>query len=200
MTDDGGDEKLIIRYALSRSMLGRMLVARTDRGICYAAFGDEPRALERALRGRFMGVRIERDDTGLKDAVQTVTRMLCCADDDVRPALDLRGTPFQLEVWKLLRTIPPGRKATYTELARKMGRPRAVRAVANACAANPVAVVVPCHRVVRSDGGLGGYYWGLERKRRLLQWEADMVQKPRDGNSAKGQRGNARRLPARGPG
>jgi AraC family transcriptional regulator of adaptative response/methylated-DNA-[protein]-cysteine methyltransferase len=186
MTDDGRDEKPVIRYALSRSMLGRMLVARTDRGICYAAFGDEPRALERALRGRFTGVRIERDDTGLKDAVQTVARMLCCADDDVRPALDLRGTPFQLEVWKLLRTIPPGRTATYTELARKMGRPRAVRAVANACAANPVAVVVPCHRVVRSDGGLGGYYWGIERKRRLLQWEADMVQKPRNGKPAKG--------------
>jgi AraC family transcriptional regulator of adaptative response/methylated-DNA-[protein]-cysteine methyltransferase len=167
------NETLRIRYALSGSMLGCMLVACTDKGICYAAFGDAPRPLEGALRARFAHAPIERDDQALRGSVRAVDEMLSRPHDNIQLALDVRGTVLQLQVWNALRTIPAGRTVTYTELARMVGRPRAVRAVANACAANPVAVVIPCHRVVRCDGGLGGYYWGIERKRTLLRWEAD---------------------------
>jgi AraC family transcriptional regulator of adaptative response/methylated-DNA-[protein]-cysteine methyltransferase len=166
-----------IRYALSRSMLGWMLVACTDKGICYVAFGDECSTLEQALQRRFEKARVERDEPSLRKTVQAVEAALSGVGDSSEMPLDLRGTPFQLEVWKLLRTIPFGTIVTYSELARRMGRPRAARAVAGACAANPVAVIVPCHRVIRGDGGLGGYYWGIQRKRKLLQWEADTAHK-----------------------
>jgi AraC family transcriptional regulator of adaptative response/methylated-DNA-[protein]-cysteine methyltransferase len=181
MTQDLAGEQAVIRYAISRSRLGRMLVARTDRGICYVGFDDDPRVLKQALRSRFALSRIERDDRGLRGDVQALAELLSDSAGRVDLPLDLRGTPFQLRVWELLRRIPVGHTTTYRELARRMGRPKAVRAVASACGANPVAVAVPCHRVLRSDGGLGGYYWGIERKRRLLQLETDMVQKSQGG-------------------
>lgn len=168
-----GGEKQTIRFASGLSTLGIVLVATGERGVCAILIGDSPDALQSDLAGRFPRARLEPGDAAFQ---ATVAAAIALVDDPSRPcglALDLRGTAFQQRVWQALREIPTGATATYTEIAARIGAPRAVRAVAAACAANPLAVAVPCHRVLRSDGGLAGYRWGLARKQALLDRERE---------------------------
>lgn len=172
---NAGPDALMIQYAVGRCSLGIVLVGVTARGLCAALLGDDADSLLPDLHARFSRARLEEADGSL-DA--TVTRVEAHIEDPtVAPQLDLdlRGTGFQLRVWAALRGIPCGETRTYGDLARDLGDPRRSRAVAGACAANPVAVVVPCHRMVRGDGGLSGYRWGIERKRALLEREAALV-------------------------
>jgi AraC family transcriptional regulator of adaptative response/methylated-DNA-[protein]-cysteine methyltransferase len=164
-----------IGYAVVPSPLGRLLVAGTERGICSVTFGDSAAALVSALRSRFPQAVIERD----RDLERSARHVAAAVDEGVAPdlPLDIRGTALQQKVWQVLRGIPPGSTETYTEVARRAGRPDAVRAVAGACAANTLGVLVPCHRVVRSGGGLGGYRWGIARKKALLAREAMAAEK-----------------------
>jgi AraC family transcriptional regulator, regulatory protein of adaptative response / methylated-DNA-[protein]-cysteine methyltransferase len=173
-----GGSGMDIRYAVVPSPFGRLLVAVTDRGVCAVTLGDSDAGLARGLERQFPRARITRVDAGadewLGDLVgRVVTRL---GDPEGRNGrripLDIQGTAFQWQVWRALLEIPPGETRSYGEVARAIGRPRSVRAVAGACAANRVAVLVPCHRVVREDGSLGGYRWGLPRKRELLAREA----------------------------
>lgn len=159
---------LRLRYATAPCPLGRLLVASTEKGVAMIAFGDDDAALEADLDARFAAAERVRDATGLQPLL---TRIVAAIDEPAAAAaipLDLRGTAFQQRVWAALRAIPAGGTRTYGEVAASIAAPRAVRAVASACAGNPVALVVPCHRVLPRDGGIGGYRWGPERKRRLL--------------------------------
>ena len=158
-----------IRFAVRACSLGWVLVAWTARGVCDVRFGASSAEVTRSLRARFPGARLQRRGAParVKDVLGSAERPTA----DGIP-LDIRGTAFQERVWAALRSIPAGETRTYTEIARAIGAPSAVRAVASACAANVLAVVVPCHRVVRNDGGLAGYRWGAERKRALLDREA----------------------------
>jgi AraC family transcriptional regulator, regulatory protein of adaptative response / methylated-DNA-[protein]-cysteine methyltransferase len=164
-------EGLLIRYTLADSPLGRLLVASTDRGVCQVALGDEDRALIGALFTRFPAAEFIPGDSTLDRQVNTVLAYLAGRQPSLDLPVDLQVTAFQRQVYDALRQIPAGEIRTYSQVAEAIGRPQAVRAVANACAANPTALIVPCHRVVRSDGTLGGYRWGLERKRALLALE-----------------------------
>lgn len=167
-----GGAGMTISFAMAESHLGLVVIAATDRGVCRIDFGDSPETLLSRLTSAFPEATLRAGDPALE---ARIAQALACLDAPQRPCalpLDIRGTAFQRQVWTALQSIPPGSKATYTDIARRIGRPDAVRAVAGACAANPVAVVIPCHRVVRSDGGLGGYRWGLERKKALLEREA----------------------------
>lgn len=161
-----------IRFAVGACSLGAILVAASARGVCAVALGDDPEALVRDLQDRFPKARLVGDDAAFEALVARVVGFVEAPRIGLDLPLDLRGTAFQQRVWQALRTIPAGATASYAEIARSIGAPRAVRAVAGACAANPVAVAVPCHRVVRTDGGLSGYRWGVERKRALLDREA----------------------------
>lgn len=158
-----------IRYTIVPCDLGNLLVAATERGICAAGFSDHQAELEQALRSDYGHAVMTRDDSGLAATVQAVLHHLHGPAEG--PVLDVRATDFQRRVWELLCAIPRGTTRTYAELARLAGRPGAERAVGAACAANKVALLVPCHRVLRSDGALGGYRWGLERKAELLRRE-----------------------------
>lgn len=160
-----------IRYAVARSALGHVLVAATRRGIRALFLGDAPGLLVSELRRRFPRSNLVADARALEPYTDQVLRCIENPGAACGLPLDLAGTPWQRRVWEALREIPPGRTATYAEIAARVGNPRAVRAVAAACAANPVAVLIPCHRVVRSDGALGGYRWGLARKKELLNRE-----------------------------
>ena len=160
--------------AVAHSSLGAVLVARTAAGISAVLLGDDADALRAELRRRAPGAALVEGDATVAAAAARVAERV---DSPARGAdagdlpLDLRGTPFQRRVWEALREIPAGATTTYAEVARRIGRPAAVRAVAQACAANAVAVLVPCHRVVRRDGTLSGYRWGVEQKRALLARE-----------------------------
>jgi AraC family transcriptional regulator of adaptative response/methylated-DNA-[protein]-cysteine methyltransferase len=169
-----GGEGIAIRFAIVPTPLGWALLAASARGICHLAFGDERVALEQGLRARFCAADICEADAELADWAARVLRFI--ADPAQQPdlPLDIRGTAFQAQVWRALQRIPPGKTATYAEIAAAIGRPTAVRAVARACASNSLAVLVPCHRVVRGDGALGGYRWGPARKRALLAREAEV--------------------------
>jgi AraC family transcriptional regulator of adaptative response/methylated-DNA-[protein]-cysteine methyltransferase len=158
-----------IRFTIALTALGETLVARTERGLCAVRIGDGP-DLERELKAEFSMAQIERDDSGLQAEMEVVHRLASGRLAQGMP-LDVLGTAFQRKVWAELQSIGRGERRTYSEVARAIGEPAAVRAVANACASNPVAMVVPCHRVVRSDGAMGGYRWGETRKRRLLDAE-----------------------------
>lgn len=162
---------MTLRYTFTDSRLGPALVGTYERGLCCILLGDDEPRLLASLAAEFPAERLARDDDALRDIVVAVRSVLEGADDGHDLELDLRGTDFQLRVWSALREIPRGTTATYTQIAERIGSPRAVRAVANACAANHVAVLVPCHRVVRGDGSLGGYKWGIERKRAVLDSE-----------------------------
>jgi AraC family transcriptional regulator of adaptative response/methylated-DNA-[protein]-cysteine methyltransferase len=166
-----GGRGMTIDYAIVASPLGRLLVAMTERGVCAVRMGDTDAQLEKDLRSEFPEATIERDDAGLR---ATVTKVLNHLSDD-QPHLDLpldiRATAFQRQVWEKLRAIPYGETLSYAEVAKALGKPGAVRAVGRACATNPVALVIPCHRVVREDKSLGGYRWGLGRKQKLLELE-----------------------------
>lgn len=156
-----------IDAAIARTSFGLTLIARSTKGVCAILFGESRTALKRDLRKRFPDAVIM--DRGEPDA-QTIAFVE--ARDGTTPALDMRGTQFQARVWRSLQRIPAGKTASYADVAKALGSPRAVRAVAQACAANPLAIAVPCHRVVRGDGGLSGYRWGTARKTQLLAREA----------------------------
>jgi AraC family transcriptional regulator of adaptative response/methylated-DNA-[protein]-cysteine methyltransferase len=163
----------LIRYAVAECSLGWVLVAATDRGVSAIEFGDTKAALREGLEARFPAAELCGDDPDFAGWVAEVLSLIESPGRSPDLPLDVRGTAFQRRVWEALRAIPCGSTATYAEIAKRIGAPTAVRAVARACAANPVAVAVPCHRVIGKDGGLHGYRWGIARKRALLKREAD---------------------------
>lgn len=176
-----GGAGMAVRYAVVASPYGRLLVAVTDRGVAAVTLGESDVALERGLRVQFPRAEISRVDEGADEWLGQLVRRVSArvarpnAPLDGALPLDLQGTAFQWRVWRALLAIPVGETRTYRQLARAVGRPKAVRAVASACAANRAAVVVPCHRVVRTDGSLGGYRWGLPRKAKLLEVEKTLA-------------------------
>jgi AraC family transcriptional regulator of adaptative response/methylated-DNA-[protein]-cysteine methyltransferase len=166
-----GGKGVTIRYSIADSPVGRMLLAASGRGVCAVSFGDSDSALLHSLQREFPGATLRRGNGLLKRWVRALLEQF----DGTRPLpqlpLDIQATAFQRRVWEYLRSIPYGTTQSYGEIARAIGRPTSARAVARACASNPVAVAVPCHRVVRGTGDLGGYRWGIERKRALLALE-----------------------------
>ena len=168
----GGGIDTEIRFAVGQCSLGSILVAATVKGVCAIQFGDDPERLLRDLQDRFPKARLIGADAAFERVVAAVVGHVERPSEDLDLPLDVRGTAFQQRVWQALRGIPAGATASYAEIAARIGAPGAVRAVANACAANHLAVVIPCHRVVRADGALSGYRWGVERKRDLLAREA----------------------------
>jgi AraC family transcriptional regulator of adaptative response/methylated-DNA-[protein]-cysteine methyltransferase len=166
-----GGKGMSIDYTVVDSPMGRLLVAATGRGVCAVGFGDTDEALEAQLDAEYPAADLRRDEGRLGGWVEDLLRHLEGSQPHLDLPLDLRATAFQLRVWEELRRIPYGATRSYKEVAEAIGRPSATRAVARACATNPVALVTPCHRVIRGDGGQGGYRWGLERKTRLLEQE-----------------------------
>ena len=160
-----------IRYATGGSPLGRLLLAATERGICAVKLGERDAPLVEALRREYSAAEIRPDPTGLRREVAALVRMTAGGAPRVDLPLDVRATAFQWKVWRALEAIPRGETRSYRDIARSIGAPRASRAVGRACATNPVAVLIPCHRAVRTDGSLGGYAYGLGRKRALLEVE-----------------------------
>jgi AraC family transcriptional regulator, regulatory protein of adaptative response / methylated-DNA-[protein]-cysteine methyltransferase len=163
-----GGEGMTMNYATTESPLGQILVAATERGICAVSIGEDDSTLEQSLTAEYPRATIRRDDDALRPYVDSVLAHLRDRTSLSALPLDVVGTPFQHEVWQALRTIPAGERRTYGQIAATLGNPKGARAVANACAANPAALVIPCHRVVRGDGGSGGYRWGAERKQAIL--------------------------------
>jgi AraC family transcriptional regulator of adaptative response/methylated-DNA-[protein]-cysteine methyltransferase len=161
-----------IRYAIGRSSLGAVLVAATNRGVCFIALGDKREALAKELAAQFSQAKLRRGNRDFRRLLSQVVALVERPAAAHRLPLDIRGTAFQQRVWQALTEIPAGTTITYTELARRVGKPRAIRAAAAACASNDLAVAIPCHRVVRTSGSLAGYRWGIERKRALLDREA----------------------------
>ncbi|MCP1673007.1 O-6-methylguanine DNA methyltransferase [Natronocella acetinitrilica] len=169
------DSEPPIRYAFGATAMGHVLVAATQRGVCAIALGDDSKALVAELQDRFPAATLIHDEPGVADLYGRVTAWMETPGALVDFPLDIRGTPFQRSVWDALCRIPTGQTVSYSELAERVGQPRAVRAVAGACGANALAVVIPCHRVVRKDGGLSGYRWGVQRKRLLLSREQEVT-------------------------
>ena len=161
-----------IRFAVGECSLGSVLVARSELGVCAILLGDNPDALARTLQDRFPQATLIGADAEFEQLVAQVVGFVEAPGLGLDLPLDVQGTAFQRRVWQALQEIPVGSTVSYTDLARRIGSPKAVRAVAQACAANPLAVAIPCHRVVRNDGALSGYRWGVERKRALLEREA----------------------------
>jgi len=161
----------VIRFAVGQCSLGAILVAATDKGVCAIEFGDDPEALVRALQDRFPKAQLLGGDEAFERLVAKVVGFVEAPAQGLDLPLDIRGTAFQQRVWKAIRAIPPGATASYRDLAKRLGAPKAVRAVAQACGANDIAVAIPCHRVVRTDGSISGYRWGVARKRALLARE-----------------------------
>ncbi len=166
-----GGAGVAIRYAIVDSPFGKLLVAATARGVCAIRFGASRRELERVLHEEFPNARVERDDEQMAASTAQVAEHLAGRRERIDLPLDIRATAFQRLVWEHLQSIPRGATESYSQVAAAIGRPTAVRAVARACASNPVALAIPCHRVVREDGADSGYRWGIERKRRLLEAE-----------------------------
>lgn len=160
-----------ISYTIVESHLGRLLVAGTPSGVCSVQFGAEDEPLETALRAEYPAANISLDESGLSNWVEELLCHLNGSQPDLALPLDLQATAFQTRVWEELRRIPYGATRSYAKVAEAIGQPTATRAVARACATNPVALVTPCHRVVREGGQLGGYRWGIERKEKLLAME-----------------------------
>ncbi len=161
-----------IRFAIGECSLGSILVAASERGVCAILMGDDPDALARDLQDRFPRAQLMGSDKKFERVVAKVVGIVEAPAKGLELPLDVRGTAFQQRVWEALQKIPAGSTVTYSQIAKRIGAPKSVRAVASACAANALAVVIPCHRVVRNDGGLAGYRWGVERKRALLKREA----------------------------
>jgi AraC family transcriptional regulator of adaptative response/methylated-DNA-[protein]-cysteine methyltransferase len=167
-----GGRGVRIAYTIAGSPLGRLLVAATDRGICAVSLGDNDALLEHELAREYPAAELTRDDGTLAEWVNTIVRHLNGQQPHLDLPLDVQATAFQRHVWQALREIPYGTTRSYSAIACSLGRPTATRAVARACATNPVSLVIPCHRAVRQDGTLSGYRWGIERKRALLGTEA----------------------------
>ena len=161
-----------IRFAVGECTLGSILVACSERGVCAILLGDDPEVLVRELQDCFPRSNLIGRDRNFEQLVATVVGFVETPAIGLNLPLDIRGTAFQQRVWQALRKIPPGKTVSYSEVAETIGSPKSVRAVARACAANTLAVAIPCHRVVRNDGGLSGYRWGVERKRVLLDKES----------------------------
>ena len=168
---DGG-KNAQIHFAIGASSLGAILVARSQRGICAILLGDDPDSLARDLQDKFPQATLIGADVDFERLVARVVGLVEAPQRGLDLPLDVRGTAFQQRVWEALRKIPAGSTASYSEIAQAIGAPKSVRAVAQACAANSLAIAIPCHRVVRNDGALSGYRWGVERKRKLLDREA----------------------------
>lgn len=163
-------------YTIIRCPLGLLLVGATERGLCAVEFGDSEDTLEKALRQEYPDA--QRDEAPLRAWIEALRDYFSGRELGLPGPLDVRATAFQRRVWQELQKIPYGRTRSYSEIAQAIGHPKAVRAVARACATNPVAVVIPCHRVIRADGSLGGYGGGLARKRALLSHEGALSQTP----------------------
>jgi len=161
-----------IRFAVAQCSLGAILVASTEKGVCAIALGDDPDLMVRELQDRFSKADLIGGDAGFERLVAQVVALVQAPGLGLDLPLDVRGTTFQQRVWQALRAIPAGQTASYADIAARIGKPTATRAVARACAANTIAVAIPCHRVVRTDGSLSGYRWGVERKRALLEKES----------------------------
>ena len=167
----------VVRYTIASSPLGRMLIAATDKGICASQFADRfadnDEQLQQGLMREFPFAVRRRDDAAMSEWRVSLTRLMEGRESNPSLPLDIRATAFQRRVWEALQRIPRGETRSYSAVAKKIGMPKATRAVARACATNPVAIAIPCHRVVREDGNLGGYRWGIERKEQLLAMEKD---------------------------
>ena len=168
-----GGKGMDISYAIVPSPLGRLLVAGTTRGVCSVKLGDRDSALEADLREEYPAASIAQSQSSLSRWVAPILSHLSGRRPHLDLPVDVQATAFQWKVWRYLQSIPYGETRAYSQVARDIGKPAAVRAVARACATNPVCLVVPCHRVVQKDGGLGGYRWGVDRKRRLLKRESE---------------------------
>ncbi len=163
-----------IRYATTSCPLGRLLVAATERGVCAVSLGDDDAVLRNALRAEYPRAHVSRDDEALTGWLDSIVAHLAGQRQELDLPLDIRATAFQRRVWETLRRIPYGETRTYSEMAHELGSPAAARAVGQACASNPVSLLIPCHRAIRADGELGGYRWGVERKRSLLEKEREL--------------------------
>jgi len=166
-----GGEGIAISYTIIESPFGHILIAATREGVCSVSIGESDSFVETALINEYPTASIRRDDKALRELAVQLKAYSSDARFGLRLPSGLRGTPFQIEVWKRLQSIPPGSTKSYEQIASEMGSPNAVRAVARACASNPTALFVPCHRVIRKTGELGGYRWGIERKKALLKHE-----------------------------
>lgn len=170
-SDAGGTAAATIRYAFGRSTLGQVLVARSAAGICALLIGSDREKLTADLRRHFPGAELADMDRGLGEDIAAVVALIEAPQKLAELTLDLKGTDFEIAVWQALRAIPAGRTMSYSALAETIGRKGMAREVAEACAANRIAVAVPCHRILRKDGSISGYRWGVHRKRALLQRE-----------------------------
>ncbi len=166
-----GGRGAVINYTIVKCPLGFLLVAATNKGVCSVKLGDSEARLTDDLLSEFFAAEVRRDEKPLASAVKAIIDSLSNKSPHIDLPLDIQATAFQKQVWEQLRAIPAGETYSYGEVAKAIGQPKAVRAVARACATNPVALVIPCHRVIREDKSLGGYRWGLERKKRLLEEE-----------------------------
>jgi AraC family transcriptional regulator, regulatory protein of adaptative response / methylated-DNA-[protein]-cysteine methyltransferase len=164
-----------IKFATGKSELGAVLVARSSAGVCAILIDDRVEGLKRDLVEQFTDAKFVRSDRALRSDLDKILTFIKTPAKGLDLALDIRGTPFQRRVWTALLGVRVGYKITYAALASRIGEPRAIRAVANACAANAIALAIPCHRVVRSDGALAGYRWGAERKRSMVEKEAEAI-------------------------
>ncbi len=168
-----GAAGITITYGLAQCFLGWIIVAATDRGICAIEFGDDPDTLPQLVQDRFPKAQLNEADRGFKTLIKEVVDYIKSPEGDFNIPLDIQGTSFQQQVWEVLRQIKPGETVSYTDVAERIGKPNAVRAVATACASNKLAGVIPCHRVVSKTGKMSGYRWGIERKKALLKLEKE---------------------------
>jgi AraC family transcriptional regulator of adaptative response/methylated-DNA-[protein]-cysteine methyltransferase len=162
----------VIRFRIVDCCLGLVLIAASAKGVCSITLGDDPALLLADLKHRFRNVQIVDDDGTLDALIPRVVEFVKSPQVELELPLDVRGTEFQQRVWQALRKIPSGSTASYSDIARMIGSPSSIRAVAGACAANPISLAIPCHRILRSDGHISGYRWGIDRKRILLAREA----------------------------
>ena len=160
-----------LEYVFCPSSVGTLLVAQSTKGLCAILIGSKQAPLIAELKNRFAGAAIRKGGADLQKNAAKIARLIDSPKNKADLPLDIRGTAFQKRVWGALRKIPAGKTASYTEIAKNIKSPKAVRAVAGACAANALSIIIPCHRVVRSDGSLSGYYWGVARKQKLLEIE-----------------------------
>ena len=170
-----GADGVTITYGITQCFLGWVIVAATDQGICAIEFGDSSDILPGQVQAKFPNAQLHKADIGFKTLIKEVVDFIKSPEDTFQVPLDIQGTAFQQQVWEVLRQIKPGQTMSYTDVAERIGKPNAVRAVASACASNKLAVVIPCHRVISKTGKTGGYRWGTERKKKLLQLEKETI-------------------------